>query len=103
MSYIDELQDVIKRLHGSDAVHMETVPVKEVFQGEIVWDGEVEVFDLTDHPETSRVYAWAFDREDESKPTQVITVLQIPPATTPQNAVRASIVAGYKEQNEQAS
>jgi hypothetical protein len=100
MNYIEELQDVIKRLHGTEATYVETVPVKETFEGQTVWEGEVEVFDLADHPLASRVYAWAYDREDESKPTQHVTVLQIPPATTPQNAVKASIVAEYKAQND---
>jgi DNA gyrase inhibitor GyrI len=98
MKYIDELKEVIQKLHGSDAVHIETVPVKEVFQGETVWEGEVEVFDLADHPKTSRVFAWAHDTDDADSPRRVVTVLQIPPATTPENAVRASIVSDYKEQ-----
>jgi hypothetical protein len=52
VSYIEELQDVIRRLHGVEATHIETVPIKEVFQGQTVWEGEVEVFDLHDHPQT---------------------------------------------------
>lgn len=103
MNYIEELQEVIERLHGSNAVYVETVPVKEVFDGQTVWEGEVEVFDLTDNPQASRVFAWAYDFDDSEKPTQHVTVLQIPPATTPENAVKASIVADYKERNEQAS
>jgi hypothetical protein len=50
MTYIQELQDVIRRLHGVDAKHLESVPVKEVFQGRTVWDGIVEVFELRGHP-----------------------------------------------------
>jgi len=96
MNYQDELREVIKQLHGSDAVYVETVPVKEVFQGQTVWEGEVEVFDLTDNPDANRVFAWAYDFDDPDKPTQHVTVLQIPPATTPENAVRAAIVAQYK-------
>jgi hypothetical protein len=103
MNYLDELKEVIERLHHSYAVYVETVPVKEVFQGQTVWEGEVEVFDLSDHPEASRVFAWAYDFEDPDKETQHVTVLQIPPATTPENAVKASIVASYKEQNEQVN
>ena len=97
MNYIEELQDVIKKLHGTDAVHVETVPVKETFEGETIWEGEVEVFDLADHPDASRVFAWAYDYENADKPTQHVTVLQIPPATTPENAVRASIVSQYRK------
>ena len=30
--------------------------------GKTVWEGIVEVFDLRDHPEASRAYAWAYER-----------------------------------------
>jgi hypothetical protein len=102
LNYIEELQDVIKLLHDSESTHVETVPVKEVFEGKTVWDGEVEVFDLHDHPKTSRVYAWTYEA-DNAEQKRHVTVLQIPPATTPENAVKASIMADYKEQNERAS
>ena len=44
MTYLEELRDVIRRLHGADAQHVESVPVKETFQGKTVWEGVVEVF-----------------------------------------------------------
>ena len=43
--YLKELLDVIRRLHGVEAKHVESVPVKETFQGKTVWDGIVEVFE----------------------------------------------------------
>lgn len=95
MNYIEELQDVIRKMYDSDSTHVKTVPVKEVFQGETIWDGEVEVFDLADHPKTDRVYAWAFDTGEGDK--RHVTVLHIPPATSPENAVRASIISEYKK------
>lgn len=39
MTYIEELRDVIKKLHGVGSVHIESVPIKEVFQGKTVWEG----------------------------------------------------------------
>jgi len=38
---------VIRKLHGAESAHVETVPVVETFQGQTVWEGEVEVFDCT--------------------------------------------------------
>jgi hypothetical protein len=99
MTYLDELRDVIKRLHGSDASHVETVPVKEVFQGQTVWEGEVEVFDLHSHPEASRVYAWSHETEDADNPKRHITVLHIPPVVSPQAAVRAAIIQEYRREH----
>jgi hypothetical protein len=92
---IDELQNVIRDLHGTEATHVETVQVKETFQGQTVWEGDVEVFDLADHPKASRVYAWSHGDPDNP---QHITVLQIPPAVTPQRAVQVAIAGMFREQ-----
>ena len=56
----------------------------------------VEVFDIPDHSETNRVFAWSFETDDD-RPTQHVTVLQIPPATTPENAVRAASVSEFRK------
>lgn len=102
MNYIDELAEVIRKLHGSEATHVETVPVKETFQGQTVWEGDVEVFDLADHPKASRVYAWSHETGDSDDPRQHITVLQIPPATTPLRAVQVAIAGMFREQEANA-
>jgi hypothetical protein len=97
MNNIQELQDVIRKLHGTFAAHVETVPVKETFQGKTVWEGHVEVFDLQDHPKADRVYAWSHETDDPSNPRRHVTVLHIPPATSPLRAVQASIVSDVRE------
>jgi hypothetical protein len=96
--YLEELQDVIRKLHGSESTHVETVPVVETFNGQTVWEGEVEIFDLHDHPTASRIYAWAHDTDDPSNPRRHVTVLHLPPAITPRKAVQAAIVSDYREQ-----
>jgi hypothetical protein len=95
---IEELRSIIRKLHGSEATHIETVPVKETFQGQTVWEGKVEVFDLHDHPKTSRVYAWSHETDDADHPRRHVTVLHIPPATSPQKAVQVSIVSDVRAQ-----
>jgi aminoglycoside phosphotransferase (APT) family kinase protein len=94
---IDELRDVIRKLHGVEATHVETVPVKETFQGQTVWEGHVEVFDI-DHPQASRIYAWSHDTDDPANPRRHVTVLHLPPAITPLRAVQASIVSDVRAQ-----
>ncbi len=96
MSHIEELQDVIHKLHGGKATHRESVPVKEVFQGQMVWDGVVEVFHLEGHPLTDKVYAWMHDTGDPSKPKQHVTVLHIHPALSPDTAIRAFIIQEFR-------
>jgi hypothetical protein len=102
VNYIKELIDVIRKVHGVEATHVETVPVVETFNGQTVWEGEVEVFDVPDHPETSRLYAWSHDTDDPENPRRHVTVLHLPPAITPRRAVQASIASDYREQEANA-
>jgi len=90
---IEELTDVIHELHGGEATHRESVPVKEVWQGKTIWDGVVEVFDLYGHAKTNKVYAWSHATDDPANPTRHVTVLHILPAITPLMAVRTAIAA----------
>jgi hypothetical protein len=60
--------------------------VRETFQGETVWEGEVLVFELVGHPSASRCYAWEVDGE-------VTAVLGEKPVDSALAAVRAAILA----------
>jgi hypothetical protein len=102
VTYIDELKEVIRKLHGSEATHVETVPITESHEGQTVWQGEVEVFDLHDHPKASRVYAWTHETDDSETPRRTVTVLHIPPVTSPRKAVQVSIVQAFREQETNA-
>ena len=52
------------------------------------------MFELTDHPNTSKCYAWSYREGMETKHT---TVLGIPPVDSAIKAVRASIIKIYKK------
>ena len=96
MASIEELRDAIHRLHGGEATHRESVPIKETFNGETVWEGIVEVFHLKGHPKTDTVYAWLHDTGLPGSPPKHVTVLHIHPVTSPLAAVRAFIVQEYR-------
>ena len=98
MGYIEELQDAINRLHGCQADYLETVPVREVFQGEVVWQGDVEVFEIRGHQTAKRCYAWAHDTDNTGK--RFVAVLELPPVDSAQSAVKAAIVEEYKSKRE---
>ncbi len=95
-NYIAELQDAIRRLHGVESKHVESVPVKETFYGKTVWDGIVEVFEIRGHPKAPKVYAWAHNTDDPKKPRRHVTVLHIEPVTSAAAAVRAAIVQEFR-------
>lgn len=92
MSYIEELRDVIHELHGVHSTHIQSVPVTERFRGETIWDGIVEVFELHGHPQATHAYAWSHDTDDPKQPRRTVTVLKIPPAVSPETAVRVAIM-----------
>ena len=96
MTYIEELQDEIKRLHGVESKHVDSVPIKESFKDRTVWEGIVEVFELIGHPKAPKAYAWAYDTGDSKKPKHV-TVLHLGPITSPLLAVRAAIVQEFRD------
>jgi hypothetical protein len=102
MRHIEELRDAIHKLHGGTATHRESVPVKEVFKGETVWDGIVEVFHLEGHPKANTAYAWFHDTGDPSKPKKHVAVLHVPPVVSPLTAVRAFIIQEFRSHASQA-
>ena len=97
MTPIEELKDVIRKLHGVESTHRESVHVKEVFNGETIWEGIVEVFTLHGHPKANTAYAWTHATDDPDVPKRSVTVLRIPPAVTPVTAVRVAIMQELRE------
>jgi hypothetical protein len=82
-------------LSKAEATHVDSVPVKETFQGQTVWEGTVEVFHLRGHPKIDKAYAWMHDAHTPKKKRHV-TVLHIPPVTSPETAVRAAIIQEHR-------
>lgn len=93
---IDSLRRAIRELHGSDAIWLESVPMRETFGGSTVWEGVVEVFSLQGHPAASRCYAWSHSI-DTSQERRFVAVLQQGPVDSPIAAVRAAIVQEHRE------
>jgi hypothetical protein len=89
--YYEALKRAVEKMHECKAVHIGAEPVREYFRDELVWDGRVEIFALTDHPKATRAYAWGY--EDEGK-TKYIAVLEIPPVQDSRSAVRVAIASG---------
>jgi hypothetical protein len=95
--YIADLQGVIHRLHGVHSTYIESVPVTEQFKGQVIWDGIVEVFQLHDHPQATHAYAWTHETDDPNQPKRSVAVLKIPPAVSPETAVRLAIVKEIRD------
>ena len=90
MTEIEQLRKAIKDLHGCEGTYLRSEPIREEYGGQIVWDGEVEIF-AVDHPTASLAYAWAHETDTGSK--RYVAVLGLPPVKSARDAVRAAIVA----------
>ena len=64
-----------------------------------MWDGEVFVFDLTDHPTANIAYGWS-DPVPGTDRRRFYAVLHTGPVESPESAVRAAIVSEYREAKE---
>jgi hypothetical protein len=94
---ITKLKDAIRATHGCESLHVESVRVKEIFEGQTGWQGAVEVFDLIGHPKAKRAYAWTYRDGDQNK---TVAVLELPPVDSPQSAVKVAIAAKAKSKSE---
>ena len=93
------LKKAILDLHGSKATWIESVAVKEIFKGETVWEGIVQVFDLIDHPKAKRCYAWSHELEG-SKKRRFFAILHQGIVDSPKKAVMAAIVQYSRTKNQ---
>lgn len=92
---ISTLKRTVESQHGGTATFIQSVPVKETFQGQAVWEGVVHVFDLADNPKATRAYAWSSPVEGSTK-RRFFAVLHMGGIKSPADAVRAAIVAEQK-------
>ena len=95
--YIARVQVAVSQLHNCGSTWRETVPIHEIFRGQTVWKGEVEVFDLNGHAKAKRAYAWSHREGENDEGERFVTVLEIPPVESAVTAVRASILADKKK------
>jgi hypothetical protein len=93
MDYIESLQDAIRMAYGCRSKHIEPVPVVETVQGQTIWDGMVEVFELIGHPSAKLAYAWGHAAHDSGNEVRIVTILAVPPVDSPSKAVQVSIAA----------
>jgi len=95
--YLARVMVAVTHLHKCGATYSKTVPVHEVFRGETVWQGDVEVFDLHGHPKAKRCYAWSHRQGENDEGERFVAVLEVPPVVSAETAVRVQIVKDFKK------
>lgn len=92
---IEDIRLVVEVMHDCAAKHECSVPVIEMFGKDEIWEGVVEMFALTGHPNAKRCYAWSL-ANDAANP-RYLAVLELPPVYSPHTAVRAAIASGQQK------
>jgi len=90
-TYLQNLTEAVAALHSCDCSHLDTSRVVEFYEGQKVFDGDIETLALSGHPKAREAFAWAFHNGTEP---QYIAVLKLPPIEDPGDAVRAAIASG---------
>ena len=89
--YFDSLEAAIIIGHKCQAVHRATAFVHERTEyGLTIWKGNVEIFDLKDHPTATACYAWSYGQPDRSR---IFTILGNKIINSAQKAVQAAVCA----------
>ncbi len=89
---ISEFEKAIQATHGCRSSFHHRVEVRVEWEHQTVWEGDVLVFNLIDHPTALTCYAWSVGSE-------VTAVLSLWPVDSPEKAVRASIVESFRSRD----
>ena len=91
---IEGLQDAIELGHNCRAEHIRSVPLVERLGEQTVWEGVVEVFELVGHAQAKCCFAWSYEKDGIR---HSVAVLQLPPVTSPNTAIRAAVASGQQK------
>jgi len=92
---LDTIKRTVEATVEGPVTHRESVAIVETFRGQTVWEGMVEVFDVTEPP-PAIAYGWAVESD---KGPQYVTVKHEPPVDSPLAAVRVWLVAEARKEN----
>src|SRR6476620_4509505 len=95
MNPIEAMHIAIRQVHRCFCKHVESALVVLRIDGETVWDGTVEIFDLIGHPKAKRAYAWTHQSGGQNT---TVAVLELPPVYSPQTAIAAALAAEGRQE-----
>jgi hypothetical protein len=88
---IEALLQRIEQAHACRAIHLQTVLVERTADGEILWSGEVEIFQVEGHPKARTAYGWGMRGTDGT--TDWVTILGLTPTVDANKAVQAYLMS----------
>jgi len=93
--YLGRLTKAIYDRHGVNAIYLSTERIADTSPGGTIWEGEVEVFSITGHPEAGLCYAWSYQ---DGPVEHIAAILNKAPVRSALDAVRAFVATQVKKQ-----
>jgi hypothetical protein len=85
---IEALKQSIAENHACTAVYIQSVMVEEAHQGEILWTGQIEIFEIQGHAKAKVAYGWWQENTEEG----LVTILALTPTMDARKAVQAYLM-----------
>lgn len=89
--YREKLKEAVERRAAYPAKYLHTQPLRIAVDGQVVWKGKVEVFQLNGHPQAQLAFGWSILNDRGN--TEFVTVVGVPPLETPVMAVKAYLAS----------
>lgn len=90
----EQLRHAVELVHSCSATLVGSAAVRETFRKTVVWQGIVHIFTIEGNPQAKRAYAWSSQIEGTRR---IATTLHTGLILSPVDAVRAALVADYKQ------
>jgi hypothetical protein len=84
----------VEKSLGGIARHVTSTPIIEVFEGDLLWEGIVETFDVSCNPTIKRCYGFAY-REEET--LLYATIAETDDVNSPKMAVKTFIASRMQQ------
>lgn len=90
--YIQKLTEAIEAVHECRCSHFGAEHIREEHEGELIWEGDVEIFQIEGNPKANVAYGWGWDAGNGE--VEFIGILHVPPIESAREAVKAAIISG---------
>jgi hypothetical protein len=92
--HILNVKCAVEKNIGGIARHVTSTPVIEIFEGNFLWEGVVETFEIACNPTVKRCYGFTY-REDDT--LRYVSIVETDEVHSPKMAVKTFIASRAKQ------
>lgn|GEM_PF-1615204 len=94
---IQNIKETIEKTIGGKATHVTSTPIREMFRGELAWEGIVETFDITLNPSVKRCYGLMYR---DSEITSYAAIRETDDINSPEMAAKVFVASQIRDSDE---